>query len=409
MKIWIKYLIGIILGFASTFILPVASPQLISAVSFVKEIFVRCSSYILIPLVFSSTCIAAFRLYQEKKLRKTAVWTGIIIASSSVLLTLVGLFSILFVKLPRIPISAEKQANVSVVDIPELIKQVFPYSAFETWSEGFFLLPVFVFALVLGISSSKNDTISRPVVSLADSFSKICYSIMSYFIEIFSIGMIAISISWTVQFRSVIAQGIFTPLIIILFVDLILVSVVIFPLILYFVCHDPKPFRVLYAGLASVFTAFFSGNTNVTLPVIIRHSKDSLGEQRRNTGFVLPLFSIFARGGSALVTVVSFIVIWRSYSTLNIGFTDLIWFSVVAFALSFALGNMPTGGTFFALMVLCTMYSRGFETGYLLLRPAAGIIGSFAAAFDAVTTIFGSYFIAIKTKQIHHKELNNFI
>ena len=227
--------------------------------------------------------------------------------------------------------------------------------------------------------------------------------------EIFSIGMIAISISWTVQFRSVIAQGIFTPLIIILFVDLILVSVVIFPLILYFVCHDPKPFRVLYAGLASVFTAFFSGNTNVTLPVIIRHSKDSLGEQRRNTGFVLPLFSIFARGGSALVTVVSFIVIWRSYSTLNIGFTDLIWFSVVAFALSFALGNMPTGGTFFALMVLCTMYSRGFETGYLLLRPAAGIIGSFAAAFDAVTTIFGSYFIAIKTKQIHHKELNNFI
>jgi len=326
-----------------------------------------------------------------------------------VLLTIIGLFSILFIKLPRIPISVEKLSTVAVLDIASLIKQVFPYSIYQSFSEGFFLLPVFVFAVILGISCNHNDSVSRPLITLADSFSKVCYTIMAFFMELFSIGIIAISIFWTVQFRSIIAQGIFTPLILTLLGDLIFVSLVVYPLILYFVCHDPRPYRVLYASLASLFTAFFSGNTNVTLPVLLRHSKDSLGEQRRITAFTMPLFSIFARGGSALVTVVSFIVIWRSYSSLPISFTDLVWFSAVSFALSFALGNMPTEGTFFALTVLCTMYSRGFETGYLLLRPAALILGSFAAAFDAVTTIFGSYFIAIKTKQIRHKELSNFI
>lgn len=410
MKIWMKYLLGIILGFTASFILPVASPQLSSAIAFIKEIFTRSVSYIMIPLIFSSTCTAAFKLSQADSFRKTALWTGIIIAASSVLLTLIGLFSILFVKLPRIPISVEKLANVSVLDISSLVRQIFPYSSVQTLSEEFFMLPVFVFAIILGLACSQEETaVSRPIINLSDSLSRVCYLIMNFFLEIFSIGMIAISVSWIVQFRSILAQGIFTPLIIILLCDFIFVAVVVYPLILYFVCHDPRPYRVLYAGLASIFTSFFSGNTNVSLPVIMRHSKDSLGEQRRVTAFSIPLFSIFARGGSALVTVVSFIVIWRSYSTLNITFVDLLWFSAVSFALSFALGNMPVGGTFFALTVLCTMYSRGFESGYLLLRPAAAIIGSFAAAFDAVTTIFGSYFVAIKTKQIRHKELSNFI
>lgn len=409
MKIWIKYLLGVILGFIASFAFPASSPQTLSTVSFIAEIFLRLGFYILIPLLTSSVIISAFNLSDSKMLLKSAFWTAIIITGSSLLLTFIGLFSVIFIKLPRIPITVEKLSSVTVLDISELIRKAFPASSLSSLSDGLFLLPVFIFSLVIGIACSYDRSVSRQIVSLADSFSRVCYLVMIFFMEIFSIGIIAVTISWAIQFRSVIAQGIFTPLILILSGNLLFVSLIVYPAILYFLCHDPHPYRVLYASIAALLTAFFSGNTNITLPLIIRHGKESLGEQRRINAFSAPLFSIFARGGSSLVTIVSFILIWRSYSSLSIGFFDLLWLTSLSFLLSFVLGNMPTGGTFFALTVLGAMYGRGFETGHLLLKPAAVIIGSFAAAFDAITAMFGTYIIAIKTKQIHHKELSSFI
>ena len=61
------------------------------------------------------------------------------------------------------------------------------------------------------------------------------------------------------------------------------------------------------------------------------------------------------------------------------------------------------------LTVLCSMFGRGMETGYLLLRPAAAIIGSFAALIDAATAMFGCYIVANNTRTIerHRSSWNN--
>ena len=67
------------------------------------------------------------------------------------------------------------------------------------------------------------------------------------------------------------------------------------------------------------------------------------------------------------------------------------------------------GGTFVALTIMCTTYGRGFEAGYLLLKPVAAIIGAFATAIDAATAMFGSYFVAFKTKSINHYDMRHFI
>ena len=159
----------------------------------------------------------------------------------------------------------------------------------------------------------------------------------------------------------------------------------------------------------SIITAFFSGDSNLVLQLNMRHGKESLGIRRRINGAVHPLFTIFARGGSALVTTVGFIMIWRSYSSLSIPLTDILWLTFASFGISFLLGGFPSGGAFVLLTVICVLYSRGFEESFLLLKPAAPIICSFAAAFDALTAIFGSYIVAVKTKLIEHHGINHFI
>ncbi|MCI6322378.1 cation:dicarboxylase symporter family transporter [Treponema porcinum] len=409
MKLWIKYLIGALFGAAFAFILPLGNEQVAAAVSFVTEIVVRFGRYMVVPVVFFTAVIAFNRLRDTKMLFKTGIWTGGVIVASSLLLTVTGLLSILIVKLPRIPITVETVSESASLGVGDLIKSLLPYSAFETLNNGSFILAAFFFAMLVGTASTADPVLFKPVTQLADSLSKLMYNISVIFTEFLSVGMVAVLCSWTIQFRGVLTSGVFAPLILMLLVDFIFIAGVVYPLIIRYLCHDPHPYRILYASVCSVVTAFFSGDTNLVLQLNMRHGKESLGVRRRINGVVHPLFSIFARGGSALVTAISFIVIWRSYSSLSIPFTDILWITAVSFGISFLLGGFPAGGAFVSISVLCMLYSRGFENGFLLLKPAAPIICSFAAAFDALTAIFGSYIIAVKTKLVEHHGIKHYI
>lgn len=400
MKIWVKYVIGIALGLAAALILPLDSLQGVYLLNFITEIFVRIGRYILVPLLFFSGIMSVYRLNDAKLIPKTVLGTFCVIIGSSLLLTVLGFLSITLVKLPRIPIITEKVSQVAPIDIQNLIREIIPFSSIESLSKGQFLLPSFFFAMIVGAGCCMEHSNLKPILSLTDSLSELFFNISTLFTDILSIGMIAIMCSWTVQFKEVIKSGVLTPLIIMLTADFILVAGVIYPLLVRLLCRGGKPFKVLSACVVPFITSFFSGDTNLTLPVNMRLGKEKLGIRQRTNSFAFPLFSIFGRGGSALVVTISFVVIWRSYSTLNIEFWDMLWISTMSFLLSLILGGMPTGGTFVALTVLCTMYGRGIETGYLLLKPAAAIIGSFAALFDAATAMFGTYIVANNTKTI---------
>jgi len=405
MKTWLKYLIGIALGLIASFVLPLNSLQGTAAVEFITEIVIRVGRYLLVPLVFFSGIMAVYRLYDAKLTLKTSLWTALTIVASSLLLTILGLVSILLVRIPRIPITAERVQESVVIDIPSFIRSIIPFSVFQAFTEGSFLLPVFAFAVLVGAGCCMQHTNIKPILSLTDSLSELFFNLSAVFTDLLSIGCIAIMCNWTIQFRNVIKSGVFTPLIILLTVDFFIVVGIIYPVIIRTVCKNGKPLKPLYASIVPVIVSFFSGDSNLVLPVNMHTGKNTLGIRQRTNGFSFPLFSIFARGGTALVCVVSFLIIWRSYSTLDLNAGNMIWVAAVSFGLSFLLGNIPSGGTFIALTVLCTMYGRGMGTGYLLLKPAAVIIGSFAAAIDAVTSIFGCYIIASKTKTIEMRRI----
>ena len=409
MKVWIKYLIGVALGVLAAFILPTENAAFANAVSFLTELFIRIGRYVVVPLLFTSAIVAVSKLRTSKLLLKTTWLTVLIIVASSLILTLVGLISILLVKLPRIPITVDVATEAFNLNVKGLILSLFPYSGFEAVMEGSFLLVCLIFAFIIGWESASEETTFKPVFVISDSFSNLFYNIAAFFTEIMSILCIAIVCYWTMDFRNVIEPGIYTPMIIMFIVDFIIVAGIIYPIILHFVCHDPHPYKVLFASIAPLILSFFGGDSNLVIPLANRHLRDSLGIRRRCRGFTYPLFSIFARGGSALVTTIAFILIWRSYSSLSIPMTDILWIFGLSFGLSFLLGGIPSGGAFVLLTILCSKYARGFETSFLLLKPASVIICSFAALFDTLTAMVGTYIVAVKTKNIEHHSITHFI
>lgn len=409
MRIWLKYVIGIALGLVAAFILPLSGVQAQSVLDFVVELVLRFGRYTLLPLLFFSIATAFFKLRDEKMMLRTGIWTAGVIVGSSVLLVLFGLITAVIIPLPRIPITVEKMTEIPAFSFQDFLKRMFPYSGFEALTDGVFLLPCFIFAGFAGAGAASDKVASKQAVSLFDSLSKVCYIVMSFFTELLSIGMIAISCKWMTDFVSAVGAHSYLPLIGLLILDLLIVGFVIYPIIIKFLCHEMHPYRILYASICPFLVAFFSGDTNLTLALNIRHGNESLGIRRRINAITYPLFSIFARGGAALVETICFIVIMRSYSSLGVSIQDAFWITGMSLVLSFVLGAIPSGGPFIAITVMCAMYGRGLSDGYLLLKSAAFIVCAIAAGFDALTAMFGSYIVGVKTQMINHVDLHKFI
>ena len=281
MKIWIKYLIGIALGMIATFVLPQNYLTDTGIVSFLADIAIRTVRLFLVPLMFFSFTVAVFKLRDTRKFFKTISITALVIVSATVLLTILGLVSIFIIKLPRIPIYAYIVMQSETINIFENIKALFPYSGFDSLLNGQYLLPAVILACLLGIGCAVDKVDSKPTIALFDSLTKVCNSVMSFFIDIFAIGLVAVTTIWMFNIMDIITSGIYNGLLILLFSILFMIAVIVYPLILYLVCKEVHPYRVLFASVATFFTAFFSGDTNLTLALAMRHNRESLGIKRR--------------------------------------------------------------------------------------------------------------------------------
>ena len=274
MKVWIKYIIGIILGVVASFILPLDNAVASDFLAFLTELFVRIGRYLVVPLIFSTVIVSINKLRTSKLIWKTFLWTFAIIIISSLVLTLIGIASISLVKLPRIPITVEAVSETYNLNVKQLILSLFPYSEFESLGEGAFLLVSFAFAFLIGWESGSEQTLFKPVFTLADSCSKLFYNIAVFFTEIMAVCIVAIMTNWMITFSDIWDTGIYTPLILMLLCDFVIIVGIIYPLILRFLCHDPHPYRVLYASIAPMLLGFIGGDSNLTLPLSIRHGKE---------------------------------------------------------------------------------------------------------------------------------------
>ena len=152
MKLWLKYLIGIVAGLILAAVLPPSSVQSQATLDFIVDLVARIGRFTLVPVLFFSVAVSAFKLRNERQLVKTSAWTLGVIVVSSLGLMLLGLITALIIKLPRIPITTEKVSEVVPFTWQVLVRKVFPYSGFEALVDGVYLFPCFVFAFLQNVN-----------------------------------------------------------------------------------------------------------------------------------------------------------------------------------------------------------------------------------------------------------------
>jgi Na+/H+-dicarboxylate symporter len=406
MKIWIKLLIGSLIGLAAGFFIPVQAQGLFDSVS---SLLIGIGRYALFPFIFFSLGIGTSELRQEKRLLRVYFSIFKYLVLSAGLLIIIGTLSVLVFPPERIPITIEADRAFSAVSVIDGLKVVFPRNLFAVFfGSGDFLLPIVVLAFLLGLNMDFDRQLTRPVVQIFDSLSRIFYHLNSLIVELFAIALIAIAAA-RISHLSHAELGMYKQIIIIVAVDVVVVAFGVFPGALYLMGIRENPYRWLYASIGPAIAGLFTGDQYICLGIVTKHGKESLGVPRMVGSAVYPLFAILGRAGTAMVSTVSFILILRSYSSLEITFLQTLWVMFFSFVVSFILGAMPGNGAFYAIFMLCSLYAKGLQEGYLILRTIAPLLVSFGAFIDVLSSAFVSLLIAREENVWTEVEAENFI
>jgi len=412
MKVWVKFLIGTVLGMTIGFLLP-NTESVTSSLIWLEKLALGIGRYSVIPVLVFSLTIAVYELRMDGQFWSMVLKNFILIAVVSILVIFTGIIASSIFLRPdyRIPIESVEQIEILSLNVADNVLDIFPSNMFAVLvNSGVYLFPVFVFAFFLGMGLNFDKNYSKPIITLFDSLSRIFYHIASFFSEVLGFVLIMLAAFWAVRFNIVLQAKIYKDLILLLGLFSVVLCFGILPLFLYLLKPKVNPWRILYGFLGPALIAFFSGDVNFTIPVLQRHTKENFGIRRRSSALSLTLFSTFCRCGSAMVAAVAFIVIIKSYSYLRISGADLFIIGIQALAISFVLARHPGEGAYIALAALCLSYAGGeYRAGYLILKPLAFYLIAIGTFIDVMLNAFGTYVIARTNGFIEDKNLVHFI
>ena len=110
-----------------------------------------------------------------------------------------------------------------------------------------------------------------------------------------------------------------------------------------------------------------------------------------------------------MVAAAAFIVIIKSYSSLGVTLTDVVFIGLRAVIISFLLARQSGDAAYTALAVLCIGYGRGYEAGYLILKPIAFYLIAIGTFLDVMINCFAGFAIARISGFQEEREIRHFI
>lgn len=388
MKLWLRFLLGVIVGVGLGLYLPQSGGDTARFFSGISTIVINIGRYLLVPLVIFGGAAGTYELRQTRRVATAHGRAILYVLAATAGAIVLGTVSVLIISPSRIPPIFQEAVGRQFPSVFDLILRTFPRNLFRIFAEeGSFLLPFWVLGLLLGLGMNAEDEKS-PVFAFIDAVCRIFYRINKAVVDYLAVGLIAVGAAALLQLRDVADLEIYSQLLVTLVFNLILIIFGILPLILYFFGGRENPYVWLFGMTAPALAGAISGDSYFALPTLIRAVNENGGIRRRVAGSILPLAATLGRGGSAMVSAAAFVVVLRSYTALEITFLQVLWILGVSFSLSFLLGSVPGTAVPVALAAMSTAYGQGMEEVYLILQPIFLILISLGTLLDTVLAAF---------------------
>lgn len=400
MKTWIQVLAGVAAGIIIALLLPEeiiisGEPVIVSELigSFAYSA-ISMGRYLVLPLLFFSMVISVSQLQRNHNFLKSILKATVLAAAFTLFLVVIGVIASIIFSPGQIPVVIDNSQSITVPSFKNLLDISFPNNIFTIFQNNFdqknsMFFPFFVLALILGIFITKTSREeSEPTFNIIDSLSRITFKVTEYFLKISFLWVTILSCSYVVILKNIVDFRIFLPLTVMLLILTVVIVFVIYPIIFYYLCGKRSPIKYLFAQMTTLISAAITGDQFFTNILLIPSQKKYYRIKRENSGFDIPFLTLFSKGGTALVSIISFIVILKSYSSLEITASQILWVGSMSFLISFCLPTKALGSSVALLSILCALYGYGgMEESYTILTPAFPIIAAIATVINTATIV----------------------
>ena len=384
-KTLFKYLIGTVVGLAAGFLLK-PGDGVASALVAAGEFSVRIGRYLLIPLIFFSFTVAVTKLRRMGKLGTLLSRSGLYMAAAAAGLALIGTFVAWAVGFGRIPVVPGARPDMEMTSLGAMARGILQMNGFKALvGNPSFLLPVVIPAFILGWHLHHDREIAEPTFNLFDSLSRVLYRANRYLLALMPILLAVLSAGAVIGARRVVDIKRFFPLLGIVLGLTVILIFGIYPLVLWLLGGRRSPWKALAGTGGALLGAFVSGSPLFNYGNFTFHLKENLKVRRHTAAVTAPVYLMFARAGTAMVSAVCMLTVIRSYSSLEITLFQAAWTALFSFLVSFALPAAPDRGLTAALVMMGALYGRGLDDGWLILAPALPLLALVTAVLDTAT------------------------
>ena len=341
--------IGLVLGVVCGFL----APHFSQALAPVGTAFVQAIKMIVVPLVFTAITLGIYQMGNSaKQLGKVSVISLLYFFIATVVAIVIGL-ALNGMFHPGVGVNLSHTAELpknlnTTVNWTKFFLDMIPSNVVAAMA-GTNLLPVLVFAVLLGLALASTGSRAKPLVDVLDALMGAVFKLTGWIIALSPIAIFAI-IAWLFSTQGMHTILALLKLVLVMYLGLG-VLLVLFALLMLAV--GEHPFKIAKAVSEPVILAFATRSSEATLPLHMEKLVE-MGVPKAVASVVLPLGYAFNRDGSIMYFALAVGFLADAYNIpLDPG--TLLSIIVVTTLASKGSANVPSGGLVAIAMVLTTI------------------------------------------------------
>lgn len=393
MKDWFKYIVATVAGLALVLIFP-ESGIAKSVIHTGAAVFENLGRYILIPFVFISFTSGIANLRRQKQAFKAVIYSlGWGVLTSLALTVTAGLIAWKIFPANFSGVTGtETISALGITPFSEFITGVINANILSSFTGDLsLLLPVVVFALLLGVALKPDEDFIRPAFAVMNSFSEAFYKLARILTELLILGVVFISAVWFAETFSsnIISDSI--KLVFLIAVVTLLAVFLILPLLLVILGKTRKPYLWLFALIPPAILAWFSGSTLTAQVPLLLHTRNNLGVAKRVSSTSIPLLAIMGRSGSAMIGVVTVCSLYSTINGSSIPFLGLLLAIALTTLFSIICVATPPGTEILFIVAMTGSWmGNDFTSTLPVILPMMPFLLGAAALVDTISAGFGA-------------------
>lgn len=373
-RLWLKVVIGMVLGIATGILMgptvglvePVTANVIGDWLAFPGKLFLALIQMIVIPLVFASIIRGLAATEDLEQLRKMGLRVVMFFIITTALAIIIGLVVALLIKpgtyidsqalqatmaaAPPTPEQTAPQA-INMVDLPQKLVTLLPANPLNSMVESN-MLQVVIFAMVVGVALvMMAPAQSKPMLDLLGSLQEVCMTVVRWAMLLAPIAVFGLLSQLTAKLGldALIGMAIYVGTVLL---GLLLLFIV-YLLIVFIVARQP-PLAFIGSVRDVLLLAFSTSSSAAVMPLSIKTAEENLKIRPSVAQFVIPLGATINMNGTALYQGVAAIFLAQVFG-IDIGISGMALIVMTSVGASIGAPATPGVGIVILSMVLGTV------------------------------------------------------